>query len=318
MSVGRKNEAHLILNNYHGNGNSTAPSVILECREFKEAIKLNALNKPWQGILPFPSLMWDYTGLFNTGNARYRTFIVLFMACCAQWSEVAYSSTASKRDTDAITQNLRFILSLVSSILAAIGGLCGAAISDKSQTKALQHNTLILVAVGRRTHWFWGNLCCTVCTALYGAGGNDPAGFNTAIAFLFLFNFLFCATYLPLPAAYPSECMSFENRSTFVASGASLINTMATPVALPNIQWRLYCVFIAWDLVACVLIWLFVVETFGRTLEERNDIFEAPHPVKASRKPQRMRPTVIDLIPVVQRNFGFNRIHLSSDFMLPA
>ncbi|KAJ7505339.1 general substrate transporter [Mycena galericulata] len=282
LSVGRKEEARRILGRYHGNGDVNAPLVVLEWSEFEESIKLDASRKPWQvlecspptcidTIAPF---RWDYTGLFKTASARYRTFMVLLMACCGQWSGsgLSYFLVVLLANDHVSTQNLRLILSLVSNVICAVGGLCGAVVSDK---------------VGRRTLWFWGNVCCTIalvisgaCTAKWGAGGHNPAGSHTAIAFLFIFNFFFCATYLPLPALYPSECMNFENRFcstssryTLVASTASLVNTYATPIALANIQWRkacstalLYWVFIAWDVVACVLIWFFAVETSQRTL----------------------------------------------------
>ncbi|KAJ6559209.1 general substrate transporter [Mycena vulgaris] len=287
MSVGRKDEARLILTRYHGDVN--APLVVLELKEFEESIKLDASKKPW----------WDYSGLFRSRSARYRTFMVILIACCAEWSGagLSYFLVVLLANDHVSTQNLRLILSLVNNIVAATGGLCGAVISDK---------------VGRRTLWFWGNVCCTIsliisgaCTAKWGAGGHNPHGSNTAIAFLFLFNFFYAATYLPLPAIYPSECMSFDNRAngvalyTFCASLASLVNTYATPIALQKIQWRLYIVFIAWDAFACVLIWLFVVETSGRTLEDLDVIFEDRHPVKASRRPGHKRSTtLLNLVPV--------------------
>ncbi|KAJ7863135.1 general substrate transporter [Mycena olivaceomarginata] len=259
MSVGRKDEARKILIRYHGNGNDNAPLVVLEYREFEESIKLDASSKPWQ-------VPWDYVDLFKTRSDRYRTSIVLLLALCAQWSGSGLSSflVVLLANDHISTQNLRLILTLISSIVSAIGALCGALILDK---------------VGRRTLWFWGNLCCTIaliisgaCTAKFSADSNNLAGSNTAIAFLFLFTFCFCVTYVPLPALYASECMSFDNRAngvalyTFVSSTASLVNTYATPIALADIGWKVYYVFIAWDVFACVLIWFFAVETSGRTL----------------------------------------------------
>jgi hypothetical protein len=47
MSVGRKDEARLILSRYHGNGDVNAPLVILEWKELEESIKLDATRKPW-------------------------------------------------------------------------------------------------------------------------------------------------------------------------------------------------------------------------------------------------------------------------------
>ncbi|KAJ6613349.1 hypothetical protein B0H10DRAFT_1951607, partial [Mycena sp. CBHHK59/15] len=130
------------------------------------------------------------------------------------------------------------------------------------------------------------------CTAKWGAGAHNPAGSNAAIAFFFLFNFFFCATYLTLPALYPSECCDFDNRC------ASFVNTYATPIALASIQWKLYCVFIAWDVFACVVIWLCAVETAGRTLEELNEIFEDSRPVRASRKTGRQVNAALSLVPI--------------------
>ncbi|KAF8208930.1 general substrate transporter [Mycena galopus ATCC 62051] len=274
MSVGRKVEARLFLGRYHGNGDANAPLVILECKELEESIQLDASTKPWKVMECFAStwsdatqsFRWDYAGLFKSRSDRYRIFLILFLALCTQWSGsgLSYFLVVLLAHDHISTQNLRLVLSLVNNIVAAVGAFCGALILDK---------------VGRRTVWFWGNVLCTTalvisaaCTAKFGADANNLAGSNTAITFLFLFNFFFCATYIPLPGLYASECMSFENRAnglalyTLVSSLASVVNTYATPIALANIGWKLYCVFIAWDVFACVLIWIFAVETSGRTL----------------------------------------------------
>ncbi|KAJ7095884.1 general substrate transporter [Mycena belliarum] len=289
VSVGRKDEAHRILSRYHGNGDANAPLVVLEWKEFEDSIRCDASKKPW----------WDYSGLFRTRSAWYRTFMLILIACCAQFSgsSLNYFLVVLLAGLGVNTQNLRFILSLVSNFVGATGGFCGAIVSDK---------------VGRRTLWFWGNLCCTIalvisgaCTAKWGDGGNSLNGSNTAIAFLFLFNFFFAATYLPLPAIYPSECMSFDNRAngvafyTLCASMASFVGTYAVPIALERIQS--YLVFIAWDVFACVLIWFFAVETSGKTLEELDLIFEVQdhRSVNASEQASRGRPnTVLNLVPV--------------------
>ncbi|KAJ6508805.1 general substrate transporter [Mycena sanguinolenta] len=278
MSVGRKDEARLILSRYHSDGDDNAPLVILECKKLEQSIQLDATKKPW----------WDYVGLFRTRSDRYRTFLIFLMALCTQWagSGLSYFLVVLLANDHISTQNLRLILSLVANIVSAIGAFCGAAILDK---------------VGRRALWFWANTMCTVtliisgvCTAKFSTDSHNPAGSNAAIAFLFLFNFFFCVAYIPLPGLYASECMSFENRAngvafyTLVASLASLVNTYGMPIALAKIGWkwvflacilvksndkRVYCVFIAWDVVSCVLIWIFAVETSGRTLEELNEIF---------------------------------------------
>lgn len=106
---------------------------------------------------------------------------------------------------------------------------------------------------------------------------------------------------------YPTEILSTEIRAkgvafqTFVGGLAGFINTYATPIALQNIGWKTYTVFRKWTLtlpvvtmgsltfaivvlhfVELVLIYLTVVETKGRSLEELAEIFNDPHPVRKS------------------------------------
>jgi hypothetical protein len=56
LSVGRKAEARHILAKYHGNDDENAPLVLLEWKEFEEAIKLDASDKRWY-VLPEVSLI---------------------------------------------------------------------------------------------------------------------------------------------------------------------------------------------------------------------------------------------------------------------
>ncbi|KAL0568874.1 hypothetical protein V5O48_013100 [Marasmius crinis-equi] len=61
---------------------------------------------------------------------------------------------------------------------------------------------------------------------------------------------------------------------SLAVSCAGLVGQYAGPIALQNISWKYYIVYICWDLFECVMIWFFAVETKGRTLEELDEIFE--------------------------------------------
>jgi len=272
LSVGRKEEALHILARYHGNDDPNSPLVQLEWREFEESIKLDASDKRW----------WDYRGLVNTPNARYRTFLMLLMAFFGQWSGngLGYFLTILFSNAGVNSQNARLTLNFVNTLVSACGAIIGTGLTDK---------------VGRRKMWFWGTLgsagmlaVVTGCTAKWGAAGSNPAGANAAIAFIFLFGFVYSLAYTPLQALYPAEVLDYNTRAKGMAmyalgtSCASFVNQYAGPIALQKITWRYYIVYVAWDLFECVVIWLCVVETQGRTLEELNEIFEDPHPVKAS------------------------------------
>ncbi|KAG6885607.1 hypothetical protein C0993_012354 [Termitomyces sp. T159_Od127] len=272
ISVGRNDEARQILAKYHGDGDENAPLVQLEWKEFKESIKLNASDKRW----------WDYSELFNSSNARYRTFMMLLMGLFGQWSGngLGYFLTILFQNAGVNSQERRLVLNFANTLISAGGALIGTSLTDK---------------VGRRTMWFWGTLACSVmlaivtgCTAEFGRTGANITGANTAIAFIFLFGFVFSMTYTPLQAVYPAECLEYNTRAkgmalnAFVVSCASFVNTYAGPIALGRIAWKYYIVYIVWDLIECVIIFFCAVETKGRTLEELDEIFASPHPVKAS------------------------------------
>jgi hypothetical protein len=81
-----------------------------------------------------------------------------------------------------------------------------------------------------------------------------------------------------------------------VVQAASLINTFALPIALEKITWKgttasflfeiskfahaptVYIIFTVWDAFEVLVIYFFVVETKGFTLEEIGEIFSQPNP----------------------------------------
>ncbi|KAL7416185.1 hypothetical protein BDY24DRAFT_413086 [Mrakia frigida] len=112
---------------------------------------------------------------------------------------------------------------------------------------------------------------------------------QTAVTFFFLFKVVFSFSYTPLQGAYPAECLESTARakgmgiSGFIVSGIGFINQFAGPIALQNIKNSYAFVFVGWDCVEALCWYLFGVETQGRTLEQLQDIFDAPNPVKASK-----------------------------------
>ncbi|KAF9057903.1 general substrate transporter [Panaeolus papilionaceus] len=274
IAQGRKEQALAILARYHGNDDPDAPLVKLEWKEYEDSVKLDASDKRW----------WDYRELFNTRNARYRTGMMLMMGFFGQWSGngLGYFLTILFGAIGVESQNGRLTLNFVNTIVSAVGAVIGTTLTDK---------------VGRRTMWFWGTLTCagtlaivTGCTAKWGASNANPAGANAAVAFIFLFGFFYSVTYTPLQALYPAECLAYNTRSVWIpcriyalaVSCASFVNTYAGPIALEKITWKYYIVYVAWDLFECVVIYFCAVETKGRTLEELDEIFAAPNPVKES------------------------------------
>lgn len=62
----------------------------------------------------------------------------------------------------------------------------------------------------------------------------------------------------------------------FFNAACAMINTFVNPIALGNMAWRYYIVYIALLTVMLVFVILFFAETKGHSLEEVADIFEGP------------------------------------------
>ncbi|KAJ7167550.1 general substrate transporter [Mycena filopes] len=120
MSVGKKEEARAVLTKYHGNGDANAPLVLLEWRELEASIKTGGAEKGWRDF-------FDYSELFNSRGARYRTFLTAWMAICCQLSGsgLFYYITVLFDLAGVKTQNGRLIFSFVAVAIGALGGLVG-------------------------------------------------------------------------------------------------------------------------------------------------------------------------------------------------
>lgn len=123
------------------------------------------------------------------------------------------------------------------------------------------------------------------------ANGNVAHGTGIAfIAMILLYGIFWSFCWTPLQALYPTEVLRNDIRAKgmavqgFVSGVASFINTYATPVALKNIGWKTYTIFLVLHALEWVAMYFAVVETKGRSLEQIDDIFKSEHPVKDSLK----------------------------------
>jgi hypothetical protein len=161
----------------------------------------------------------------------------------------------------------------------------------------------MLIGTFSSVSFIW--IAAIVSVAMQQKTGASSAS-NAFIAFIFLFNAVFAFGITPLQALYPVEVLSFEMRAKGMAfsnlslTTAMLINQFAYPIALKNIQWKLYIVFVVWCPIQAFIVWMFIPETKNRTLEvswmckfcsrivfansgqEIDDIFNSPNPRKAS------------------------------------
>ncbi|GJN67767.1 hypothetical protein PLICBS_001809 [Purpureocillium lilacinum] len=141
---------------------------------------------------------------------------------------------------------------------------------------------------GRRTlllftfpHMFWTLLGAGLCTLISEDAGNVRTGL------ICLFVFLFAAFYLPgegpVPYAYSAEVYPLSHREMGMAFAVATCLGWASVlgITLPFMLVKLgalgvFCFYAGLNLVALVMIFLWVPETMLRTLEELDWVFAVP------------------------------------------
>ena len=114
-------------------------------------------------------------------------------------------------------------------------------------------------------------LMLVICSALQ---GNQPGLGLVGISFVYVFLFAFAFVWTPCQALYPAEVLAYNARAKGLAMSGlwlnivSFINTYAAPVGMTNGGWKFYILYLCVDVLGIVFIYLFFVETKGRSLEE--------------------------------------------------
>ncbi|KAH7183528.1 general substrate transporter [Fusarium flagelliforme] len=270
-------EAAKILAKYHGEGSVDHPIVQLQMKEMMAQISSEKSEQRW----------WDYRQLWSTHNHRRRLICVLGMAIMGQASGNSLSSyyLVTMMNTAGITAEKKVLaLNAVNSVLGLVGSLIGARLTDK---------------VGRRPLLLYSIAFCSVIFAVITGTSkmavddeSNTNAANTTIAFVFLFGVVFSLGWTAQQSMYIAETLTTSTRAkgtalgNFASSAISLVLAYSSGPAFEKIGYYFYLVFVFWDLVEFVFIYFFFPETKDRTLEELNEVFEAPNPVKKSLEPR--------------------------------
>jgi hypothetical protein len=135
--------------------------------------------------------------------------------------------------------------------------------------------------------WTSGGMCICfiVISILFSRGGRT----NELIAtgFLFLFNTIFGFAWVGGPYLYSAEIAPLRSRAqcNAVANSSNWLFTflivMTVPVSFATIGWKTYIYYAVFNACFIPILYFFMVETKGRSLEELDVIFAAPgDPVK--------------------------------------
>ncbi|KAH9886703.1 general substrate transporter [Cubamyces lactineus] len=146
--------------------------------------------------------------------------------------------------------------------------------------------------LGRRVGLWWGAVGQGISLILAGAFSRllkdhpeKAAQYGGAAAFfVFLYTFVFGATWLTIPWVYPTETFPLEVRAkgnAFGVFGWSIGNgwlTLLNPVMFNRIGENTLHIFGAINFLSIPLIWAFYPETANRTLEEMDYLFMSKSP----------------------------------------
>lgn len=275
LDRGREDQAQKILIKYHGNGNAESAVVKLELEEIRSSLGIEAeLSRgKW----------WDYRPVVNTRAARYRMWIIMLISVFNQFTGgavIAYYMPTILEITGITSSSQQLLLNGLNNVFSFVSGVAGSFFVEK---------------IGRRPMLLWGvfltGLVYVPINVLAGLAQGDigtSSGY-AFIAMLFLYGVFSSFTWSPLQALYPAEVLNNDIRAkgmaaqSFIAGVMGFINMYATPIALRRIGWRTYTIFLVLHVIHWFLMYFVTVETKGRSLEELEEIFNDPHPVKRSK-----------------------------------
>ncbi|CAH0002217.1 unnamed protein product [Clonostachys byssicola] len=121
---------------------------------------------------------------------------------------------------------------------------------------------------------------CMALSAQYGSkDSQNENGARGAIAMIFLYSALYAVFFNAMVWVVPSELFPFFLRSkglafaVFTKSVIAIALSQITPIAIKNVSWRYYSLYIATNLTAGLIYFFFLPETSGKSLEEIAELF---------------------------------------------
>jgi MFS family permease len=125
-------------------------------------------------------------------------------------------------------------------------------------------------------------VCYIIITGLSGSFAitKHAATGLAVIPMLFLYYGFYDIAFTPFLTAYPAEIWQYQHRArgvtvTYVSTFIALFfNLFVNPVALKNIAWKYYIVYVAILIIICITIYFTYPETRGHSLEEIAIVFD--------------------------------------------
>lgn len=166
---------------------------------------------------------------------------------------------------------------------------------------------------GRKPTLFIGSVALATCLAIIAAivaqfgddwANNETAG-NTAVAFLYIYIAVFACTWGPLAWVVSTEVFPLSLRAkgmSFSSATNWLMNfcvATITPIALQNIGYKTYILFMVMMIVGALWAWFLLPELKNKTLEEIDNFFRDQSGAEdAARRQKIARQIGLDKLPV--------------------
>ncbi|KAK4688187.1 hypothetical protein P7C73_g1921, partial [Tremellales sp. Uapishka_1] len=269
VANGREAQALQILAKYHANGDENDELVQFEFNEMKAILHKEQAAE---------AISWR-KALSTTGN-RKRFATITAVSIFSNWNGQAI-----------VTYYLPRVLTLVGivsptqqtgingglQIMNYITSVVGASLAE---------------SVGRRKLWLSSfgimlvaNVVLTATSATYAKAPTAGVGGGVIFA-VFLYDLGYNVACNPLLYAYETEIMPFALRAKGLAWSVTfgqlqaIIFQYCNPIGLAALKWKYYLVFTAFLVVEITCIYLFFIETSGRTLEEVSALFDGEDAVE--------------------------------------
>ncbi|GJJ09213.1 hypothetical protein Clacol_003435 [Clathrus columnatus] len=107
-----------------------------------------------------------------------------------------------------------------------------------------------------------------------------------SVVLIFCYTSGYAIAYTPLIVSYTLEILPFSLRArgfaifNFTVSLSIIINQYINPILLEKIGWRYFIIYVCWLVFELAFVYLFIVETKDRTLEETGALFDGTDAVQ--------------------------------------
>ncbi|KAJ7170699.1 general substrate transporter [Mycena crocata] len=254
-----------ILTKYHANGSTEPhPLVQFELAQIRHALRLQ--DEIDRGT--------SYWSLFTTPGNRKRMRIIIAIAIFSQWSGnglvsyyinlvlegVGIHGTRTKASINAGLQVFNLVVAVGASFLVDYMG----------------RRTLFIIS---NSGMLFSFMLWSITEAIFNTM-HKAAAAKATIPIIFIFYFFYDLAYTPMLVAYTLEILPYKIRAkgfavmNLIVFLTSAFNQFVNPWAIDAIGWFYYLVYLGWLAIELVFIFVYVVETKGRTLEETAIIFD--------------------------------------------